>query len=127
MSLENGEVKKLPVIVQAIQDSVRGTHANIVVHISRRPLEKNVLRAARAVFRMHKLDSEKAVLIYINRRTRKFAILSTNETVTRTGVDYFKKLASFLEEDLHATWFDNAVSMTVRSLGETLKKHFPAI
>ena len=110
---------------QALIESLTDTTGEIRVHLSSRWGERSPLRRARRLYLRSELQRN-AVLLYFNRRSRKFALIWDEGLESKTGVGYWRELSVLLEEDLHSTHFENALSITVRTLGITLKKHFPA-
>jgi uncharacterized membrane protein len=125
--MDTPELSKLR---QALIESLTETTGEIRVHLSSRWGERNPLRRARRLFLRSELQrtaQRNAVLLYFNRRSRKFALIWDQGLEAKTGAGYWRELALLLEEDLRSTHFENALSITVRTLGITLKKHFPSL
>lgn len=121
--------RELAKLQQALAESHVDTTGEIRVHLSSRWGERHPLRRARRLFLRSELQrtaQRNAVLLYFNRRSRKFALIWDEGLETKTGAGYWRELAALLEEDLRCTHFENALSIAVRTLGITLKKHFPA-
>ncbi len=120
--------KKKSPIVEAIADAEHFTTGEIRVHLTRRWIEKDPYsRASRLFeeFQMTKTAERNAVLLYINLRKRKFAIIGDRGIHQKVGQIYWEQLAQKLREDLQSTQIENAVALAVRSIGRTLQTFFP--
>lgn len=121
--------KAVSPIVRAISRSEAGTTGEIRVHISRHWFEKDVLGSAMRVFLehgMHRTAQRNAVLIYVNTRTRRFAVIGDEGINQAVGRGFWKGLAENLREDLLSTHRENAIAIAVLMVGAALRKHFPA-
>lgn len=76
-------------------------------------------------FDMTRTQDRNAILVYLNRKTRKFAIVADEGIHRKVGQKYWDELAAHFSEDLRATHFENAISLLVFSVGTTLTKKFP--
>jgi uncharacterized membrane protein len=115
-------------IVRAIALAEAGTTGEIRVHLTRRLLEKDPFARALRLFErfgMSRTLQRNAVLLYVNLRRRKFAIVADQGLDQVLGQPYWRKLARQLTEDLRGTDPERAVALAVESLGEALKRHFP--
>jgi uncharacterized membrane protein len=115
-------------IVEAIARAERGTTGEIRVHLSRRLLEKDAMRRARRLFtrfEMHQTEDRNAVLLYVNLRRHKLAVVGDEGIHHRVGDEFWKKLVHELRSDLKGTHPENAIAMAVHRIGEELAKHFP--
>lgn len=115
-------------ISDAIAEAEKGTSGEIRVHISHQLLEPDPMKHARKLFTQQELHTTKyrnGVLIYINPRKKKFAIVGDQGIHARVGQKYWDEWASKLTEDLHSTHYENAVCDAVKRIGVTLKKYFP--
>ena len=74
---------------------------------------------------MTRTTKRNAVLIYLNLRKRKLAIVADEGMHQAVGQRFWEKLGRELRANLHSTYYENAVAITVREVGEALKKHFP--
>lgn len=120
--------KELSPIVQAITDAERASTGEIRVHLSRRWIEKDPFDRAFRLFHqfgMTKTRQRNAVLLYINLRKKKFAIVGDEGIHHVVGQRYWEELALHLKQDLQSTHIENAVALAVRTIGMTLKKFFP--
>jgi uncharacterized membrane protein len=123
------EQRELSKLRHALIESMTETTGEIRVHLSSRWGERHPLRRARRLFvrsALHQAPQKNSVLLYFNRRSRRFALVWGEGLEARTGKAYWQELAILFQEDLRGTHFENALSITVRTLGITLKKHFPA-
>jgi uncharacterized membrane protein len=120
--------QKISPIVQAIAKAERGTTGEIRVHLTRRWFEKDPLLHAMRVFEdygMARTSARNAVLIYVNMRARKLAILGDEGIHRAVGSSYWIELANELKSDLLSTYYENAIAIAVLTVGATLKQHFP--
>jgi len=76
-------------------------------------------------FDMTRTQDRNAILVYLNRKTRKFAIVADEGIHRKVGQKYWDELAVHFSEDLRATHFENAISLLVFSVATTLAKKFP--
>lgn len=129
MALGKGaETVRTSPILAAINQAERGTTGEIRVHLTRRWFERNADRRAAAIFRefgMGARERKNAVLIYVNLRRRKFAIVADEGIAAAAGQKLWEKLSRELAVDLRSTHYERAVAMTVARLGEALRKHYP--
>ncbi|MGE0617123.1 MAG: TPM domain-containing protein [Bacteriovoracia bacterium] len=117
-------------IQTAIEEAQAQALGEIRVHISSRRFERDPLRSAQNLFRMLKLDRSGArngVLIYVNQRRRKLAVVADFVFMEAVGPRYLDDLCTLLRNDLNCTHIENALAMAVRVLGITLQKHFPRL
>ncbi|MBC7692176.1 MAG: TPM domain-containing protein [Methylotenera sp.] len=115
-------------IVKALTIAERKTSGEIRVHLSRRLIEKDPLGRGLALFDEYKMTqtaNRNAVLIYVNLRCQRFAIIADEGIHRAVGQMYWEELAVNLKEDLLSTYFENAISLTIFTLGVTLQKYFP--
>ena len=76
-------------------------------------------------FEMTRTTNRNAVLIYVNLRHRKFAIVADEGIHRVVGQRYWDEMAMNLREDLLSTNFENALALTTYGLAITLQKYFP--
>ena len=123
------EAGKRSPIVGAIADAERLTTGEIRVHLSRSWLERDAFLRAQKLFRefgMARTPQHDSILLYLNLRSRRFAIIADEGIHQAVGQQYWERLARHLREDLLSTHPENAVAMAVRTLGITLQKYYPA-
>ena len=128
--MEAGKTKPSPSpIIQAIRDAEHGSTGVIRVHLSKKWIETDPFRRAARIFNLHQMtrtSQRNAVLIYVNLRRRKFAIVGDLGLQKAIGQRDWEVLTKELEENLRATQSEKAISLAVTSVGEILKKFFPA-
>ena len=115
-------------ILTALSEAERGSNGEIRVHLSRRWFERDPFGRATALFRefgMTKTAKRNGVLIYVNLKRHKFAIVGDEGITGVVGNRYWEKLGRELTVDLRSTHHENAVALTVLRVGEALRKHFP--
>jgi uncharacterized membrane protein len=77
-------------------------------------------------FGMSRTLDRNAVLLYLNLRKRRFAVVADEGIHREVGARYWEELAAHLREDLLSTHPENAIAITVKTLGATLSRYFPA-
>jgi len=121
------EVKKHR-ITDAIALAEKQTSGEIRVHLSQRIFDHDPMKSARKWFTqldLHGTRYHNGVLLYINLRRKKFAILGDTGIHARVGQEYWNQVAVKLQEGLRSTHVENAVVEAVENIGKVLKKHFP--
>ena len=122
------EAGKSP-IVAAIAAAERGTTGEIRVHLSKRRWDPDPFARAQKIFAqlgMYRTNQRNAVLLYVNLRKRKFAIIGDEGIHQAVGGRYWQELSNALRDDLHSTHLENALALAVRTIGLTLARFFPA-
>lgn len=115
-------------IVMAIAAAERGTTGEIRVHLSKRWIERNSMKRARRLFArfgMSQTPDRNAVLLYVNLRRRKLAVIGDLGIHSRVGERFWNQLASGLRADLRATHPENAIAIAVAKVGQELCRYFP--
>jgi uncharacterized membrane protein len=121
--------EKFSPIVQAIAEAEKATTGEIRVHLSRRLWDPDPYGRARRLFAeygMTRTAQRNGVLLYINLRKRRFALVGDEGVHQTVGQKYWEDLAQALHEDLMSTHIENAVAIAVRTIGATLQRFFPA-
>lgn len=116
-------------IVDAIRDAENLSSGQIRVHLSKKWIESDPTARAQQLFdqyRMADTPSRNSVLIYVNLRKRKFAILGDAGINQAVEPHFWQKIALELTENLRSTQSERAIGFTVTSIGQTLKKYFPS-
>lgn len=125
----NGKKTASP-ILSAIEAAEAGTTGEIRVHLSRRWIEPDPYQRALQLFLhfgMARTPLRNAVLIYVNLRQRKYAILGDVGFNHAVEHHYWQQLGRDLQENLRSTQSEKAIALTVTAIGQTLKKLFPII
>lgn len=116
-------------IVQAIAQAEATTTGEIRVHLSRRRWERDPLaHAARLFIRfgMTQTEARNGVLIYVNLRRRRFAVVGDVGVHEKVAPGFWRQVADHLAENLHATHPERAVAEAVVEVGRELARWFPA-
>jgi uncharacterized membrane protein len=124
-----GKMQKTSPILTAIQQAELGSTGEIRVHLSRRWFERDPLKRAIKLFQrfeMNQTPQKNAVLLYLNLRKRKFAVVGDLGIHEKVGQYFWEKLAADLAEDLQSTHSENAIAKAIHTIGEGLKKYFPS-
>jgi uncharacterized membrane protein len=122
-----GEERHSP-IVDAIAGSEEGTTGEIRVHLSRRIIERDPFARAARLFRRYGISrtaQRNGVLIYVNLRRHRFALVGDEGFHAAVGQPFWEKLARELSENLRATHPERAIAIAVIRVGQRLNKHFP--
>lgn len=114
-------------IVAAISAAELKSSGEIRVHVTRRVPED---LEARALKRFHLLGMTKTaqrngVLLYIAPRARQFRILGDVAIHEKCGPDFWKDVASAMEEAFRRGELTEGVVEGVERVGEVLARHFP--
>ena len=114
-------------IVAAICAAELKSSGEIRVHVTRRVPED---LEARALKRFHLLGMTKTaqrngVLLYIAPRARQFRILGDVAIHEKCGPDFWKDVASAMEEAFRRGELTEGVVKGVERVGEVLARHFP--
>lgn len=115
-------------ILRALRFAARKSTGEIRAHVSRDRFEKDPMHTALRLFEeygMTRTAERNAVLVYLNRATRKFAIVGDEGFHRAVGQRYFDGLAANFAEDLQSTHFENAIALLAFSVGTTLADRFP--
>jgi uncharacterized membrane protein len=116
-------------IVKAISGVERIANAEIRVHVSKRLFERDPFARAEFLFQkygMQRTTHRNGVLLYLNLRTKKFAVVADEGIHKELGQQYWDELAKQLRDDLQSTYYENAIALTVLTIGVTMSKYFPA-
>ena len=115
-------------IVRALSYVEKKSTGEIRVHISKRLIERDPMGRALTLFDDYKMTQtthRNGVLLYINLRRKKFAVMADEGIHRIVGQRYWDELMVNLREDLLSTYFENAIAMAVFTVGTTLERHFP--
>lgn len=115
-------------IVRAIALAETGTTGEIRVHLSRRLFEKNPFNHALWLFDrfgMTRTLQRNAVLLYVNLRRHRFAIVADQALHQVLGQNYWQQFSREFSEEMRGTDPERGVAIAVSRLGEKLKLHFP--
>lgn len=117
-------------IAQAIALAETGTTGEIRVHLSKRFYERDPFGRARRIFvryGMTRTSQRNAVLLYVNLRRRKISVVGDKTAHEALGQRFWETLVHDLQQDLRATHHEKAIALAVTTIGDQLKKHFPAL
>lgn len=120
--------KNFSPIVEAIREAESETTAEIRVHLSHRLIERDPFGRAVKLFQqygMGRTTHRNAVLIYINFRRKKFAIIGDEGAHQALGQRYWEEMSRELKRNFASTHPENAIALAIRKLGERLSKDFP--
>lgn len=115
-------------ILRALRFVAKRSTGEVRVHVSRDRFEKDPMGTALRLFEefgMTRTSDRNAVLVYLNRATRRFSVIADEGIHRAVGQKYWDGLAANFSEDLRATHFENAIALLVFSVGTTLAKKFP--
>lgn len=114
-------------IVAAIADAERKSSGEIRVHVTGRKPENLEERARRRfeLLGMAKTADSNGVLLYIAPAVRRFQILGDAGIHEKCGPDFWKEVASEMEEHFRRGEFTEGIVQGVRKVGDILVRHFP--
>jgi uncharacterized membrane protein len=114
-------------IVAAIADAERKSSGEIRVHVTGRKPENLEARARRRfeLLGMTKTADKNGVLLYIAPAVRRFQILGDAGIHEKCGPDFWKEVASEMEERFRLGEFTEGIVQGVEKVGEILTRHFP--
>jgi uncharacterized membrane protein len=114
-------------IVSAIGDAERKSSGEIRVHVTRRKPEDLESRARHRfeLLGMTRTAERNGVLFYIAPRMRRFQILGDSGIHDRCGPDFWKEVASEMEESFRRGDFTEGILRGVAKVGDVLAQHFP--
>ena len=127
--MENTEASTEPTpILKALRFVAKKSTGEMRVHVSRDRFERDPTTTALRLFEefgMTRTTDRNAILVYLNRATRRFSIIADEGVHRAVGQKYWDALAKNFTEDLQSTHFENAISLLVFSVGTTLEKKYP--
>jgi uncharacterized membrane protein len=127
--VEHGNSLTQSPIVAAIQQVETESTGEIRVHLSKKWIEKDPFQYANQLFQFYKMNKtthRNTVLIYVNLRQKKFAIIGDQGIHQALGQKYWNKMANELQHNLRSTQSEKAIAQTILFLGQTLKTFFPS-
>ena len=112
-------------ILKALQAAKSLTQTEIQVHLSKRWIEKDPYQRAERIFQRVSVEfpdrlSNGSILLYINLRRRKFAILGDVISQKLLGSAYWEKIEEELKIQLRSTHYERAIAQSILSLAKTL-------
>lgn len=116
-------------LVKLIREVERATTGEVRIHIAKRTSLRGAMRDAARIFKkldMSKTEHRNGVLIFVSVRDREAVILGDKGIHEKIGHEGWNKhleqlLSHFKKGDFHL-----GLHQAIESIGETLKKHFPA-
>lgn len=114
-------------IVSAIAEAERRSSGEIRVHVTLRKPDDLEARARRRFERlgMTKTAERNGILFYIAPAVRRFQILGDSGIHERCGPEFWKQIASEMEESFRRGEFTDGVVRGVARVGDLLARHFP--
>jgi uncharacterized membrane protein len=115
-------------IVRAIALAEAGTTGEVRVHLSKRLFEKNAFNQALWLFDrfgMSRTKQRNAVLLYVNLRRHRFAVVADQALHQTLGQNYWQQFSREFAEEMRGTDPERGIAIAVAWLGEKLKLHFP--
>jgi hypothetical protein len=104
------------------------TTGSLQIHISNRYFEKDPGGYAKKLFfhyGLSELPFQNGALVYLNRTSRRYVLVLGEGLLAKIEKNYAQALNLALKEDLQSTHYENAIRITLLTLGETLKTVFP--
>lgn len=113
-------------IVYAILEAELETAIPIRVYLSQSWIGGNVFQKASQILLTESKTLPHGILIYVNLRRRKYALVGDQNIYQTLGQNDWENITKELKENLRSTQYEKAIALTVLSLGQNLKRHFPA-
>jgi uncharacterized membrane protein len=126
--VENTDSASVTPIIRAIRFAEKKSTSEVRIHVVKNRFERDPMALALRrfdEFGMSRTADRNAVLVYLNRSTRRFAIVGDEGVHRAVGQRFWDELAVNFAEDLQSTHYENAISLLVYALGTTLAKKFP--
>jgi uncharacterized membrane protein len=114
-------------IVSAIADAEKKSSGEIRVHVTQHKPDDLEARARRRfeTLGMTQTAERNGVLFYIAPSVRRFQILGDSGIHERCGPDFWKGVASEMEESFRRGEFTDGIVTGIAKVGEVLAHHFP--
>jgi uncharacterized membrane protein len=114
-------------IVAAIGEAEKKTSGEILVFVSRKPVEAPVTAAQAHFVRMgmDKTRDRNGVLIFVAPRSRTFAVIGDVGVHARCGEAFWRELADEMSGHFKHAEFNRGLLHGIRKAGELLAQHFP--
>ena len=114
-------------IVSAIAEAEGKSSGEIRVHVTRRKPRDLEERARRRfeLLGMAKTAERNGVLFYIAPKLRRFQVLGDTGIHEKCGPDFWREIASEMEEHFRKGEFTEGIVRGVSHVGEVLASHFP--
>ena len=74
---------------------------------------------------MDRTPQRNAVLLYVNLRRNRLAVVGDDGVHACVGQNFWDDLVNELKRDMRATHYENAISTAVLKIGQELARHFP--
>jgi uncharacterized membrane protein len=122
-------IKQLPhdTLVAAIRDAEKNTTGQIRVLISHTSVAHPVAAAQKEFARLNMAESPErnGVLIFVNPRSRKFAVIGDAGVHAKCGDVFWQELAQAMTDYFRRSEFAEGLAHGIRKAGELLAEHFP--
>jgi uncharacterized membrane protein len=114
-------------IVKAIQDAEARSRGEVRVHVSARAVDDAQAAAARQfeTLGMTKTAERSGVLLFVAPAIRQFALVGDTGIHAKCGPDFWKAVATAVEEDFRAGRYTDGIVKGVARVGDALAEHFP--
>lgn len=114
-------------IVAAIAEAEEKSSGEIRIHVTRRRPEDLEARARRRfeLLGMTKTAERNGVLFYIAPTVRRFQILGDAGIHEKCGPDFWKEVASEMEDSFRRGEFTEGIVRGIEHVGEVLARNFP--
>lgn len=114
-------------IVMAIQKAEEGTTGEIRVHLSKSIFEQDTYKNALRVFtkyRMDKTTQHNSVLIYVNLRRKKFAVISDSGFTQAVAPGFWDSWSKTFSSQLNTYSYEQAIANSIDLIGSVFRKSF---
>jgi uncharacterized membrane protein len=114
-------------IVESIRQAEGRSRGEVRVHVSHRAVADAQAAAERQFERlgMTRTAERNGVLLFVAPESRAFALVGDRGIHERCGPEFWKAVASAVEEDFRAGRYTDGIVKGVARVGEALAAHFP--
>lgn len=114
-------------IIEAIRFVEKNSSAEIRVHLAKKT-NGDIIEEAKKVFYsigMDKTIERNGVLFFLSIKDRKFAIIGDSGINEKVGENFWKEIATEMENYFRKDLFGEGLEYGIYKVGEILREHFP--
>ena len=123
----NAEENQIVRHIKAVEEKTSG---EIRVYVESKVGGEDITKRAIQVFgelRMHLTAHKNAVLIYIAKEDRRFAVLGDAGIHHKVGIEFWSQEAAHLKKEFDAVGLARGVCNSIVRIGASLHRHFPLL
>lgn len=115
-------------VTEAIADAEKMTSGEVRVFVELKCKYVDAMDRAKDLFyqlNMHRTEARNGVLVYVALNDRQFAILGDQGIHKKVGNNYWQQQAGEMRRAFQESQYIAGITTVVRSIGDSLKTHFP--